>query len=617
MSKKALLLGNEAIAQAIVASGCQVASAYPGTPSSELLPAIAANADRLKASITVEWAANEKIAFEIALSSTFAGARACAVMKQVGLNVAADPFMSGALLELKGGMLLISADDPGPYSSQNEQDSRFFAMFAQIPCLDPSDALEAAEMVNAAYTLSEAHGVIVMLRPTTRVAHSRQIIDIIEDIKPVNPVRFDRNPARWVCLPGFVRHAHPKHNKRVAKIRQEFEDLWSQYNYEIPSRERSKLGIIASGVSYALLHDLIREWGREDISVLKIGTPYPLPDKIVNNFISKHEKVLILEETYPVIEMQIINRTQIMGRWNGYVPSAGELLPQTIKSIIKKALQEPDYTPPENQLALAIDELYLSPKKPVLCPGCPHRSSIFSIRKAFPNAIIPSDIGCYTLAINQKGLDTSLCMGAAVTTASGLYLAHKVTGQERPIIATIGDSTFFHMGAPGLLNAVHNCHAFVLCILDNSWTAMTGGQSHPGLSQKLRNGDQGIALDLEALCRGCGVTFIETVASYDTQSAIELLTNAWDYAKEKSTPAVLIFRHPCILLQIPQEIIPVAVLHTKCIGCRYCIDHFGCPALSFDSHTQKTSIDERYCINCGACLVACPHGAIVKKEEGY
>ncbi len=610
-----MLLGNEAIAQAVVAAGCQVAAAYPGTPSSEILPAIAETADRLNAPTVVEWGANEKVAFEMAVGSSFAGARSCALMKQVGLNVAADPFMTVALYELKGGMLLISADDPGPHSSQNEQDSRFFAMFAKVPCLDPSDAMEAAAMVKDAYALSEKHGVLVMLRPTTRVAHCRQAIDIVESFEPGTTVKFDRNPSRWAALPAIVRTSHPKHNARIAKIREEFEKDWGKYNFELPAKGRAKLGIIAAGVSYSMLCDLMKEWGRDDISVLKIGTPYPLPDKLVGGFIAKHDKVLILEETYPVIEMQITDRTKVLGRWNDTVPSAGELLPEVIEKIVLGLLGETPKRPDAAELTAAIDELRLTPRPPQLCAGCPHRSSFFAIRKAIPGAINPSDIGCYTLGISQKGLDSSLCMGAAVTMSSGFYMAHKATGQERPVVATLGDSTFFHMGVPGLLSAVYNKHAFVLCVLDNSLTAMTGGQSHPGLGGKLRKGDTGVTLSIEDTARGCGVQFVETIGSYDVADGTDAVKRAWEYAKTNSTPAVLIFKHPCMLLREPQDIVPMTVNQDKCVGCRYCIDYFGCPGLSFDENAKKTSIDMRYCVSCGVCGVVCPHGAIVKREE--
>jgi indolepyruvate ferredoxin oxidoreductase alpha subunit len=612
--KKALLLGNEAIAQAVVAAGCQVAAAYPGTPSSEILPAIAACADRLAAPTVVEWGANEKVAFEMGLAATFTGARACVAMKQVGLNVAADPFMSGALSQLKGGMLLISADDPGPHSSQNEQDSRFFAMFAKVPCLDPSDALEASAMVKDAYALSEKHGIIVMLRPTTRVSHCRQSIEVVESFELGASVKFDRDPNRWTQLPALVRTAHPRHNARVAKIREEFETDWGAYNCELPAKGKAKLGIIAGGVVFSMLRDLLEEWGREDIAVLKIGTPYPLPNKLTEDFIARQEKVLVLEETYPVIETQLLDRTKVNGRWNDVVPSAGELLPEVIEKIVLSQLGETVSKPDSSELLAAVDELRLIPRKPQLCAGCPHRSSFFSIRKAIPSAINPSDIGCYTLGINQKGLDSSLCMGGAVTTSSGLYMAHKAAGQERPIVATLGDSTFFHMGVPGLLSAVYNKHAFVLCVLDNSITAMTGGQSNPGIGDKPRSKDRGVALDIETTARGCGVTWVETVEPYDIEAGVNTVKRAWEHAKDNETPAVVVYKHPCMLLRVPQESVPVTVEENKCVGCRYCIDYFGCPALSFDEGKKKTSIDARYCVSCGVCKDVCPHNAIVKQR---
>jgi indolepyruvate ferredoxin oxidoreductase alpha subunit len=613
--KKSLLLGNEAIAQAVVAAGCQVATAYPGTPSSEVLPAIAAAADRLAAPTAVEWGANEKVAFEMAVGASFAGARVCTAMKQVGLNVAADAFMTVALYRLKGGMLLISADDPGPHSSQNEQDSRMFAMFAKLPCLDPSDALEAAAMVKDAYALSEKHGIVVMLRPTTRVAHCRQTVDIVESFERGTPVKFERDVDRWMALPATVRTSHPRHNARIAEIREEFEKDWGRYNYELPAKGQAKLGVIAAGVSFSMLRDLIGEWGRDDVSILKVGTPYPLPRKWVESFIAKHDKVLILEETYPVIEMQLADHSKVSGRWNGAVPEAGELMPDVIERIVLSQLEGSEKTLPKrdsSELSAAVAELGLTVRKPQLCAGCPHRSSFFAIRKALPAAINPSDIGCYSLGVNQKGLDTSLCMGASVTMSSGFYLAHKATDQERPVVATLGDSTFFHMGVPGLLSAVYNRHSFVLCVLDNSITAMTGGQSNPGLTGKPRENDAGVALSIESVARGCGVTFVETVEAYDVASGTGAVVRAWEHAKANKAPAVLIFKHPCMLLRVPQDVVPVDVERNKCVGCRYCIDYFGCPGLSFDDKTKKTSIDKRYCVSCGVCAAACPHGAIVK-----
>jgi indolepyruvate ferredoxin oxidoreductase alpha subunit len=403
----------------------------------------------------------------------------------------------------------------------------------------------------------------------------------------------------------------PQHNARIAKIREEFETDWGKYNYELPAKRKQKLGIIAGGVSFSMLCDLMDEWGRDDISVLKIGTPYPLPCRMVEDFIARHEKTLVLEETYPVIETQLLDRGKVNGRWNDAVPKAGELLPEVIENIVLSQLGERVSKPDSSRLSAAVGELNLTPRKPQLCAGCPHRSSFFSIRKAIPNAINPSDIGCYTLGINQKGLDSSLCMGGSVTMSSGFYLGHKAAGQERPIVATIGDSTFFHMGVLGLLSAVYNKHAFVLCVLDNSITAMTGGQSHPGIGDKLRKNDQGRTLDIETVARGCGVTFVETVASYDVAAGMDTVKRAWDHAKANEIPALVIFRHPCMLLRVPQDIVPVTVQKDQCVGCRYCIDYFGCPGLSFDEKAKKTSIDPRYCVSCGVCKSVCPHGAII------
>jgi indolepyruvate ferredoxin oxidoreductase alpha subunit len=362
-----------------------------------------------------------------------------------------------------------------------------------------------------------------------------------------------------------------------------------------------------------MLRDLLEEWGRDDVAILKIGTPYPLPNRLVEDFIARQEKVLVLEETYPVIETQLLNRIKVNGRWNDVVPSAGELLPDVIEKIVLSQLGETAPKPDTSELSAAVEELRLIPRKPQLCAGCPHRGSFFSIRKAIPSAINPSDIGCYTLAINQKGLDTGLCMGGAVTTSSGLYMAHKATGQERPIVATIGDSTFFHMGVPGLLSAAYNKHAFVLCVLDNSITAMTGGQSHPGIGHKPRSKDRGVALDIAATARGCGVTWVETVEAYDIEAGVNAVKRAWEHAKNNETPAVVVYKHPCMLLRVPQESVPVTVEENKCVGCRYCIEYFGCPGLSFDEGTKKTSIDVRYCVSCGVCKDVCPHNAIVKQ----
>jgi indolepyruvate ferredoxin oxidoreductase alpha subunit len=617
LGNKVILLGNEAIARGIVEAGCDVAAAYPGTPSSEILPAVAKYADELGTRTAVEWAVNEKVAFEVAATASFTGKRTCAIMKQVGLNVAADPLMSVAHFDLAGGFLIVSADDPGPHSSQTEQDSRYFAMFAKVPCFDPASAQEAKDMVFDAFDLSEKYHMPVMLRPAVRVDHCRQDVELGEVRDLGRKADFRKDIRRWVCLPAHVKINHPQLNAKLDSVREDFETLYGRYNFEVPAKGQAALGIIAGGVSFSIVMDLLKAWKREDISVLKIGTPHPLPVKMVEDFISRHENILILEETYPVIEMQLPDRTRLKGRWNGFVPRAGELLPEVIRDLILKALGEPLPEAGIAELKAAVEEMKVTPKPPMLCPGCPHRASFFAMRKALPNGIYPSDIGCYTLGVNQRDVDTTIDMGASLTSASGFYLAYKTDGKDQPVVATIGDSTFFHMGILGLVNAVYNRHSFVLAILDNRITAMTGGQSNPSIGEKLRQGDEGRQVDIEGVVRGCGVNFVKVVEPYDTKDSAEAFKEAWEHAKEHREPAVVILRHPCMLLRQKQARVKVRVNRDKCIGCKYCTNFFNCPGLPFDEGAKKAGIDGRFCVQCGVCIQVCPHGAIeaVEGEE--
>ncbi len=621
MSKKAILMGNEAIARGVVEAGCEVASAYPGTPSSEILPAIAKYSDELETNTQVEWGANEKVAYETALGATFAGKRSCAVMKQVGLDVAADPFMTSANFELNGGFIVIVSDDPGCHASQTDQDCRYFAMYARIPCFDPSDAREAREMVFDAFEVSEKYKVVTMLRPTTRVDHCRQDVELGEVRKLHNPAHFERKPyAGMIHFPARLdRESIPMRNKRYSRIQEDFETAFPKYNYEIPAKGKASLGVIAGGICFSTVMDSLKSLDREDVSVLKIGTPVPLPLKMVEDFIARHDKVIVFEETYPVIEMQISDRNSIMGRWNGHVPMDRELTIDVIRTYLLKALGEETASSDSiEKLQQAQKELGLFVRPPRLCPGCGHRPSYSSIRKAYPNAIVCSDIGCYSLSKQQNAIDTIISMGASITVASGMYLAHKADGKgtDRPIFATLGDSTFYHNGMTGLTTAVYNRHAFVLGIMDNSITAMTGGQDHPGSGSKMRKNEQGVIVPLEDAVKGCGVKYVKVVEAYELKNNVQVVKEAWEYARSNEEPAVIIFRHPCLTkLKVKQEQHPVKVDQDKCVGCRYCIDFFNCPGLAFDEEKKKAYIDERFCISCGVCVEICPVGAIVPVKE--
>lgn len=620
MSEKKILLGNEAIARGVVEAGCAVATAYPGTPSSEILPSIAKYSDELGTNTQVEWGANEKVALEMAIGACYAGKRSCAVMKQVGLNVAADPFMSVAHQKMDGGLVVIVSDDPGCHASQNDQDSRNYAMAAKIPCFDPSDAVEAKDMVFDAFDVAERYHVAVMHRPTVRIDHCRQDVELGDVKVSQNSAVFDRMPAgHRIVMPAVIERFQKEHNERFEAVRSEFEKL-DKYNYEVASAKKSSLGIIAGGISYSVVMDILVKMDREDISVLKIGTPVPLPLKLVDDFIKRNEKVLILEETQPVIENQIIDRTRVLGRWNGYVPRQGELVPEVIETLIYKALGEDQPADSTGDLLKnAGEEVGLAKRFPRLCPGCSHRPAYFSIRKAYPNCIVASDIGCYGLAIAQNAVDTNICMGGSVTAASGLYLGFKSDGKgtDRPIFATLGDSTFFHNGMTGLSTAVYNRHAFVLVVLDNRITAMTGGQDNPGTGDKMRKNEQGITVSIDDAVRGCGVKHLTVLDPYNIDANIPAIKEAWNYAAENREPAVIVFRHPCItMLKVTPERKPVYVDPDVCVGCGLCIKNFNCPGLVWDEENKKAYIDDRYCVHCGVCVDVCPKGAIsFRKDE--
>jgi indolepyruvate ferredoxin oxidoreductase alpha subunit len=603
--KKRLLLGNEAIARGLIENGCAIATSYPGTPASEILAAVANFQNQELLAMHTQWAVNEKIAFEVAYAGCQAGLRAAVSMKQVGLNVASDPLLSAAYLGTKGGFVLISADDPGPHSSQTEQDSRLMAMFAKIPVLDPDSPRQAKDMMKMAYELSERYLTPVMVRPTTRVCHSRQDISLGAIQPNQYAVKFDKNPARWAATPKFRLQLHKQLEEKLAAI--------AKYRLTAPKklnpRARSTRAIIASGVAAAHIKDILKEskiWSK--IPFYQVIQPFPLHTKFIDQMMNTYEDILVIEETMGVIEMQLADRYRVKGRNSGSVPRVGELGPEKIQQIVCDfaGLKSETFSiksPPG--------------RRPTLCPGCPHRASFFAIKKAAPRGIYTSDIGCYTLGLNMGAVDTVLCMGAAISQACGFYHAYKNEKKRPDIVATIGDSTFFHAGVPALIDAVVQNVGFVLVILDNRTTAMTGNQPTPATGHGAC-GEKTQTVDIHSLVEGCGVKFLREANPYEVKDFIALLKEAVQYSR-KNGPAVVISKYPCVLHRARQggsgEYIPVEVSN-DCDGCGYCIKHFECPALIYHGgeDDKHVSIDPILCTACGVCLNVCPKRAFVPKQ---
>jgi indolepyruvate ferredoxin oxidoreductase alpha subunit len=616
MAKQEILLGNGAIALGLLEAGCQVLTSYPGTPSSEILPEVVRLVKSENLNTYVEWSTNEKVALDNAFAASITGKRAACCMKQVGLNVAADSLMSAAYLGTVGGLVIISCDDPGPHSSQTEQDTRFMARLAKVPVLDPCTPQEAREMLGTAFEISEEFRVPVILRPAIRVCHARQNIVFGEIPRPERPASFQKDPGRWAATPRFRLMLHGELNQKLVEIGKRFEKL-SAYNFHTLEPGRSyPLGLIAGGVPYSVVRDMLQEEGRSDVPVLKIGTPFPFPESLASEFLSACDKVLVIEETDTLIEYLLRDRQKVLGRLSGHVPPQGELVPQVVHKTVSGVLLEQGLPPlreaEDAEAAELVKGLQLPVRKPTLCPGCPHRAAFFAIRKARPKAIFTSDIGCYTLGLNLGVVDTCLDMGAAITMASGFYHSFQQDRIDQPIVATIGDSTFFHSGTAGLLNAVYNGARFILVILDNLTTAMTGMQPTPSLGVRA-DGSQGKAISLERTVAGCGVDYIQVLDPYDIKHMTDSLKKASDYLKEpEGGIAVLIARHPCLIAYrdkaVPQKK-PVTVTD-KCAQCNFCMDRFECPALYHDQELGRTSVNQEICSHCGVCLQICPKGAI-------
>ena len=597
-SQTRFLMGNEAIGRGIIQAGCSVAAAYPGTPSSEVMESLVRWKRELLHPIYLEWSINEKVAFETAYGASLSGARSAAAMKMVGLNVASDAFMSAAYLGVRGGLVVVVADDPGPHSSQTEQDTRFFAWFAKVPVLDPGTPAEAMQMAIKAFDLSEKYQVPVILRPCLRVCHARQDVSLSTPREVVDVGPFKKNWTRWAAIPRYRLVLHQELNEKLAKMRKEESEARPVL---VEGNHDNVLALITSGSVSSHVRDIVSSDEQLNrVDVYKVDLPFPADTEALQEIVDRYEKTLIIEETYPVLELQVTDRRKVLGRLSGHVPQHGELTPELVENLIHESL---------GQKPMAGRAPSVKPRRPSLCAGCPHRSAFYLIKNVFDKAIYTGDIGCYTLGINMGAVDTCLCMGASIGMAGGFSKAPLSRG-ESPVVATIGDSTFYHAGVPALINAVHTRSPFVLVIMDNNTTAMTGGQPTPA-DNFLADGSPGTAVDMERLVKGCGVDFLEVVDPYDFEALKDSLLKAKSYTIDNNLGvSVVIARRPCVQapsVKLSSERFQVG---HKCDLCMTCIRDLQCPAIIFLKDEKKVQIDVDLCVGCGFCFQMCPSQSI-------
>ena len=598
------LMGNQAIALGALAAGVRLVAGYPGTPSTEVLETVAKNRQE---NTYVEWSVNEKSAMEVGAGAAYTGARTMVTMKQVGLNVAADPLMSLEYIGVKGGMVILVADDPGPISSQTEQDTRHFARFSKLPCFDPSTVQEAYDMVQEAFEYSEKYGTPVFFRSTTRVSHGYASIQVkdVEEYKNVEPEGFVKDTKRWVIFPKLSYQAHINIEAR----NEELTKVFSQYkrNLLIPAEDdckELKKGIATGGFNYTYVTEAMANLGQ--LRELKVSTPHPFPEQLAVEFLTGLEEVLCIEELDPVIERELIYiagkyhlPVKILGKLSHHVKNSGENTRDGVLADIAAFMGRQLPEQGENGQAVPAPELPVRP--PVLCAGCPHRASFYAVKKAMQGrkTIFCGDIGCYTMgnAMPLDMVDTCLCMGAGLGIAQGVGHIEPDTS----CFAFVGDSTFFAAAIPGVVNAVYNQAEMTLVVLDNSTTAMTGHQPHPGTGHTMM-GEVVAKVNIEAVLQGSGVTAVETVNPLDLAKSIEVVR------KMAGLPGVkaVIFKYPCIAITKPEG--KMAVDIDKCVGCRKCIREIGCPGLII--RDGQVTIDESLCTGCGLCSQICPFEAI-------
>lgn len=572
---KAILSGNEAVARGAYEAGLAFAAAYPGTPSTEILENIAPYKQ-----IQAQWSPNEKVAFEVAMGACFGGLRSLVAMKHVGLNVAADPLFTSSYVGVNGGFVIVSADDPGMHSSQNEQDNRRYARFAKIPLLEPSDSQEAKDFVGHALQISERFDTPVLLRLTTRICHSKGVVTLGRR-KRVARKPYVKDAPKRLVIPAHARVRHCVVEKRLKDL-QRFAEKTPLNSIEKGS---SKLGVVTSGVAYQYVREVFPQ-----ATILKLGFTFPFPRRLARRFAGMVEKIYVVEELEPLLEEELVLMgIPVTGKQR--VPREGELSTEVVREA---------FFGTRRRQAIRKD---IVPRPPVLCPGCPHTGLFYTLKRLKIGST--GDIGCYTLGAMPplNAMDTCICMGASIGNALGLEKAMGRDGAEK-IVAVIGDSTFLHSGMTGLLDVVYNQGTTTVIILDNRTTAMTGHQQHPGTGRNLK-GEPAPMVDLEEICRALGVKDVVVVDPHDLKATRKAVKEA----TRRREPSVIIARRPCVMLpEFRVEGKPPKVDPAVCSACGLCLD-LGCPAI-VRQEDGRAQIQEFMCIGCGLCRQVCPKGAI-------
>ena len=593
---KKLMTGNEAVARGAYEAGVKFASAYPGTPSTEILENIALYKEDIKA----EWAPNEKVAVESSAGASIAGARTVASMKHVGLNVAADPLFTIAYTGVNGGFVIITADEPGQHSSQNEQDNRNYAKSAKIPMLEPSDSQEAKDMIKKAFEISEKYDTPVLYRLTTRLCHSKSIVECNER-KEVGIKEYVKDANKYVTVPAVSRKLRVKVEERLKKLI----DYSNTTEFNYMEINNSKVGVIVSGMCF----NFAKEVFKENVSYLKLGFTFPMPDEKIKEFSSEVDKIYIIEENDGFIE-EHVKSLSIECYGKNTFPPYGEMTPDIIREAVTGKTFE----------HLDINEELLIPRPPTFCPGCPHRGLFYELGKR-KDVVVTGDIGCYTLGFSApyNSMDCCVCMGASLGSGHGAQqVFNMVEGNKKRVVGVLGDSTFFHTGINGLFDVIYNKGNSISIILDNRITGMTGHQQNPGSGYTLQ-GEKTTEISIEEIVKACKVKNVRVI----NPNKLSEVNDALDWALSNKEASVIITRWPCALKKfLPQDIEEFnnpfkdrcTIVEDLCIGCKKCTKT-GCPAISYNKENKKAIIDKNQCLGCEVCAQVCPKEAIIKEVK--